>query len=109
MYKDVGAAIPESLILAQNLQKARAYSSSRGLYKKFFDNNPGHYLRFKALFEVADNWFHEKKYANAEAGFTEFIKYCDSQQSLTEEEKGWVKYYRQLALSRIKEIKSRAR
>lgn len=68
-------------------------------------NNPEHHLRF----EVADNWFHENKYANAGAGFSEFIKYCDSQQSLTEEERGWVKYYRQLALSRIKEIKNRTR
>ncbi len=105
MNKNLNVDIPEILVLAQELQKARDYYNSRNLYKKFFDNNPNHYLRFKALFEVADNWFHEKKYSNAEVAFVEFINYCDKQQSLTEQENDWIKYYRQLAMSRIKNIK----
>ncbi|HYF83479.1 MAG TPA: hypothetical protein VEB00_10695 [Clostridia bacterium] len=104
MHKDVDFHIPKSLVLAQELQKGRDYYNSRNLYNDFFINNQNHYLRFKALFEVADNWFHEKKYANAEISFSEFINYCDKQQNLTEQEKEWIKYYRQLALSRIKEI-----
>lgn len=105
MYGDKNSDVPESLVLAQELQKARDYHNSRHLYKQFFDNNPKHHLRFKALFEVADNWFHEKKYTNAGAAFVKFIEYCDNQQSLTEKEKEWIKYYKRLALSRIEAIK----
>ena len=104
MCTDKRSKIPEDLIFAQELQKARDYSSSRKLYKDFFDNNPDHYLRFKALFEVADNWYHQKNYEFAQKAFLKFIEYCNSQINLTEQENDWIKYYKRLAISRINSI-----
>lgn len=99
--------IPQKLILAQDFQKARQYSLSRNLYSEFFSDNPNHPLRFKALFEVTDNWFHEKKYMEALNGFNDFVKYCDAQENLTEEEVGWINAYKQLAVSRLNLVKTR--
>lgn len=96
--------IPETLVLAQDFQKARQYRLSRKLYSEFFSENPKHPLRFKALFEVADNWFHEKNAKEAIAGFLDFIEYCEGEKSFTDEEIGWINAYRKLAESRIQEV-----
>jgi len=96
--------IPEDLILAQALQKSRQYSLSRKLYADFFAGNPTHYLRFKALFEIADNWFHEKKYKEAEKAYIVFMEYCKAEENLSEEELSWIEAYRKLSESRLSKI-----
>lgn len=96
--------IPEILILAQELQKNYEYKLSRKLYKDFFVNNPSHYLRFKALFEVADNWYYEKKYKEAIKEYNEFINYCNTYTNISIQELGWINAYKKLAYIRIKNI-----
>lgn len=95
--------IPEILIKAQEMQKIGDYRLSMKMYKKFFENNPDHPLRFKALFEVADNCFHAGDYVNAKGKYERFLEYCAEQQ-ISFEERGWVEEYSKLAKSRIKMI-----
>ena len=96
--------IPDELIKANELQKIGDYRLSRTLYQKFFDCNPHHPLRFKALFEVADNLFHAGFYRDARNGYESFLSYCAEQTEVSEEEAGWVDAYTNLACSRIKTI-----
>lgn len=93
--------IPDELIKANELQKIGDYQLSQRLYQKFFDCNPQHPLRFKALFEVADNYFHAGCYQDAKKGYELFLSYCSEQKNLSEEESGWVDAYTKLAHSRI--------
>lgn len=99
--------IPNELILANELQKIGDYKLSRHLYQKFFDENPHHPLRFKALFEVADNFFHAKYYQDAKNGYELFLSYCAKQRHLSEEELGWIHAYTKLSYSRIKTIQQK--
>lgn len=92
------------LILAQELQKLRDYKHSREIYMQFFISNPKHYMRFKALFEVADNLYYEKNYDEAIKYYNDFLGYCDKQDSLTVEEISWINAYKELAKSRLKWI-----
>ena len=96
--------VPNSLVMAQTFQKAHDYSLSRKLYKDFFDNNPHHPLRFKALFEVADNLFYEKKYTEALKAYEDFISYCKAVDKPSLKDLGWINAYTALAHSRIKNI-----
>ncbi|URZ14072.1 tetratricopeptide repeat protein [Clostridium felsineum] len=96
--------ISQELILAQELQKSREYKRSRELYMHFFIEHPKHYLRFKALFEVADNLYYEKKYDEAVKSYNKFLNYCDEQYKLTSQEISWVNAYKNLSYSRIKAI-----
>lgn len=96
--------IPEMLILAQELQKSGDYKHSREMYMKFFSDNPRHYMRFKALFEVADNLYYEKSYNEAAQSYNNFLKYCDEQSSLTDQERSWINAYKDLAERRLKAI-----
>lgn len=99
--------IPDELIRANELQKIGDYKLSRNLYQKFFDCNPEHPLRFKALFEVADNFFHAGYYQDAKNGYELFLSYCAEQEKLSDEETGWVDAYTKLAYSRIKTIEQK--
>ncbi len=99
--------IPDELIRANELQKIGDYKLSGSLYQKFFDYNPQHPLRFKALFEVADNFFHAGCYEDARNGYELFLSYCAEQRSLSEEEAGWVSAYTKLSHSRIKTIEQK--
>ncbi len=96
--------ISEDLIRAQEFQKAGEYFLSMRLYRKFFDENPEHELRFKALFEVADNYFHAKQYKSAKVEYEKFVEYCSKQNNVEECEQGWIDAYVALAHSRIKRI-----
>lgn len=96
--------IPEMLVLAQELQKLRKYELSRKMYMKFFITHPKHYMRFKALFEVADNLYYEKKYDEAFECYNNFLKYCSKQDNLTDEEFGWINAYKELAKSRMMRV-----
>ena len=98
--------VPDELIQANELQKMGDYKLSRRLYQKFFDYNQQHPLRFKALFEVADNFFHAGCYQEARNGYDLFLSYCAEQSNLSEEELGWISAYTKLAYSRIKTIES---
>ena len=95
--------IPEILVKAQEMQKIGDYRLSLKLYREFFENNPSHPMRFKALFEVADNYYHAGAYDNAQIGYENFLDYC-GEQHLSSEESGWVKEYSRLAHSRLKQI-----
>ena len=95
---------PEMLIRAQELQKGGDYTYSRKLYNEFFECNDTHPLRFKALFEVTDNYFHAKDYKTAKHGYEEFLEYCSVQEDVTEQESGWIDAYTKLANSRLKII-----
>lgn len=97
--------IPTELLLAQEYQKLHHYQLSRDLYTIFFENNTHHHLRFKALFEVADNWFHEGECDKALSSYHGFIEYCDSQDGLTEVEQDWVNAYKRLTYSRIERMR----
>ncbi len=44
--------VPETLVMAQEFQKAHEYSLSRRLYKEFFVSHPNHYLRFKHFLKL---------------------------------------------------------
>lgn len=44
-----------------------------------FECNDTHPLRFKALFEVADNYYHAKDYKSAKSGYKNFLEYCSNQ------------------------------
>lgn len=96
--------IPEMLIRAQEFQKGGDYTYSRKLYKEFFECNDTHPLRFKALFEVADNYYHAKDYKSAKHGYEDFLEYCSVQEDVTEQESGWIDAYIKLANSRLKKI-----
>ena len=96
--------IPEMLIRAQELQKGGDYTYSRKLYKEFFELNDTHPLRFKAFFEVADNYFHAKDYKSAKQGYEDFLEYCLNQENTTEVELGWIGAYTKLAHSRLQLI-----
>ena len=96
--------IPQELIYANDLQRGGQYKASRERYTRFLDENPTHPLRFKSLFEVADNLFYEKQYAKATDAYRAFIRYCESQQNVTSEEQGWIETYLKLADSRMHEI-----
>lgn len=100
-------AIPEELILAQELQKAREFQLSRNCFQAFFNANPSHCLRFKALYEVADNYFHEGLYPDAQKAYIKFLDYCKEQSKITEAEKGWISAYTALAFSRMEKIEDR--
>jgi len=99
--------IPDELIKANELQKIGDYKLSRTLYQKFFDCNPQHPLRFKALFEVADNFFHAGCYQDAKNGYEFFLSYCAEQKEVSVEESGWVNAYTKLAYSRIKTMEQK--
>lgn len=96
--------IPEMLILAQALQKAGEYKRSRDIYMQFFTTHPKHFMRFKALFEVADNLYYEKKYDEAVECYNNFLNYCNEQDDLTDEEISWINAYKELTKSRFKRI-----
>lgn len=95
--------IPEILVKAQEMQKMGDYRLSMKLYRDFFENNPCHPMRFKALFEVADNYYHAGDYSNAKTGYESFLDYCNGQHP-SSEESGWVKEYSKLAHSRLEQI-----
>ncbi|WP_026659622.1 tetratricopeptide repeat protein [Butyrivibrio sp. AC2005] len=95
--------IPEILVKAQEMQKIGDYRLSMKLYRDFFENNSCHPLRFKALFEVADNYYHSGDYDSAQIGYNNFLDYCKGQ-SPSSDEIGWVKEYSKLARSRLKQI-----
>ena len=97
--------IPEELIRANELQKIGDYRLSGMLYKNFFYCNPQHPLRFKALFEVADNLFHAGSYRDAKKAYETFLSYCAQQTEVSEEEAGWISAYTKLSYSRIKSMK----
>lgn len=99
--------IPDELVQANELQKIGDYKLSGSLYQKFFECNPQHPLRFKALFEMADNLFHAGCYRDAKNGYERFLAYCDEQESLSEEELGWISAYTKLSYSRIKTIEQK--
>lgn len=99
--------IPNELIQANELQKMGDYKLSGRFYQKFFDDNPEHPLRFKALFEVADNFFHAGCYEEARNGYKLFLSYCAKQRNLSEEELGWICAYTKLSHSRIKTIEQK--
>ena len=99
--------IPDELIQANEQQKIGDYKLSRRLYQKFFDYNPQHPLRFKALFEVADNFFYAGCYQDARNGYELFLSYCAEQRNLSEEESGWISAYIKLSHSRIKTIEQK--
>lgn len=96
--------IPEILIRAQELQKGGDYTYSRKLYKEFFECNDTHPLRFKALFEVADNYYHAKDYKLAKQAYEVFLTYCSNQNIVTGEERGWIDAYTKLTYSRLEII-----
>lgn len=99
--------VPDELVQANELQKIGDYKLSGKLYKKFFDCNPQHPLRFKALFEVADNLFHAGYYQDAEKAYETFLSYTVQQKDLSEEEAGWVSAYTKLSHSRIRTIQQK--
>lgn len=74
------------------------------MYEEFFLNNQSHVLRFKALFEIADNIFYEGKYILAEKKYLEFIEYCISQDVCTKTEHSLVEAYVKLAKRRLIEM-----
>lgn len=98
--------VPEELIRAQEFQKAGDYLLSMRLYRRFFEENIGHELRFKALFEVADNYYHARKYTEAKQAYIYFLEYCSNQKTITLEEQKWIDAYVTLTHSRIKSIHS---
>ncbi len=97
--------VPEILLQAQELQKAGDYGLSKKLYRRFFEENPEHPLRFKALFEVADNCYHAADYSDAEQGYRFFLSYCLEQNNVSEEEHKWIDAYMALSYSRLENIK----
>ena len=97
---------PKELIQANDLQRGGQYSASRSLYTRFFEKNPTHPLRFKCLFEVADNLYYEGRYAEASEAYQTFLNYCENQQEISDEEAGWIVAYIKLANSRIHSCKS---
>ena len=97
-------SVPYELVIAQELQKAKKYKLSRESYMSFFTTNPSHILRFKALFEVADNYFHEGLYLEAVESYDKFLDYCNEQTEITEDEKDWVNAYTSLTISRKRTI-----
>ena len=97
---------PQELIQANDLQRGGHYSASRSLYARFFEENPTHPLRFKCLFEVADNLYYEERYAEASEAYQTFLNYCENQQEISDEEAGWIVAYIKLANSRIHSCKS---
>lgn len=105
MQKKVDVTVPKELILANELQKIGDYELSRKTYQDFFDANPMHILRFKALFEVADNLYHAGRYVEARQGYLKFLEYCASQEDLSADESGWVEAYTDLSNSRLRTIK----
>lgn len=96
--------IPEMLVIAQELQKAREYERSRDMYMKFFNTHPKHCMRFKALFEAADNLYYEEKYKEAAKAYNKFLKYCDEEDNPTDEEKSWIDAYKELSGRRLRFI-----
>ncbi|MCR4903742.1 MAG: tetratricopeptide repeat protein [Butyrivibrio sp.] len=96
--------VTEELIQANEYQKIGDYKLSAKIYQQFFNDNPDHPMRFKALFEVADNLYHDKKYDEAKKQYQFFLSYCADQQQITSEEKGWVDAYTKLAYSRLENI-----
>lgn len=62
-----------------------------------------HPLRFKALFEVADNYYHAGDYRSAIQGYQKFLDCCSSQLDTTEE-RGWIDAYTKLSRSRLTTI-----
>ena len=102
--RNMNKDIPDILIRAQELQKAGDYTYSCKLYKQFWENNDVHPLRFKALFEVADNYYHAGDYRSAMQGYQEFLDYCSTQLDTTTEERGWIDAYTKLAHSRLTTI-----
>ena len=77
------------------------------LYARFFEEKPTHPLRFKCLFEVADNLFYEGRYAEASAAYRTFLNYCEEQQEISDEEAYWIDAYIRLTNSRICNISNR--
>ena len=98
---------PQELIRANELQRGGHYAASGKLYARFFEENPSHPLRFKCLFEVADNLYYEERYAEASSAYQMFIKYCGDQKDISDEEAGWIDAYIKLANSRIDSINNR--
>ena len=98
---------PQELIRANDLQRGGHYAASGKLYARFFKKNPTHPLRFKCLFEVADNLYYEERYAEALDAYQAFINYCAGQQNTSDEEAGWIDAYIKLANSRIYSINNR--
>lgn len=97
--------VPQQLVFANDLQRAGEYAASRKYYRQFFEEHPEHTLRFKALFEIGDNYYYEKNKKKAREAYQEFQRYCSSQEELTQEEEGWVQAYQRLAQSRLSELK----
>ena len=108
MEKMTNVSVPEELIQANELQKIGDYELSRKIYQSFFESNPTHIMRFKALFEVADNFYHAGRYVEAQQGYQKFLEYCISQNNLTVDESGWVEAYTELSNSRLQTIKNRS-
>lgn len=52
--------VPQQLVFANDLQRGGEYAASRKCYRQFFEEHPVHILRFKALFEIGDNYYYEK-------------------------------------------------
>lgn len=100
MYIDV----PQILIRAQEFQKFKQYDISRKLYYEFFTLNSNHPLRFKALFEIAENYFYEKNYKMALRAYLDYEQYCNSHITLSTEEELWIKGYKKLLETRFNEI-----
>lgn len=105
--KGIELDTPQELIRANDLQRGGHYAASGKLYARFFEENPKHPLRFKCLFEVADNLYYEKRYAEALEVYQTFIHYCEGQQDISDEEAGWIDAYIKLANSRIDSINNR--
>ena len=82
--------IPPELVFANDLQRGGHYATSGKIYQKFFDEYPSHPLRFKCLYEVADNLFYEKKYRMAKEAYHKFMTYCEQQDVITEDERSWI-------------------
>ena len=96
--------IPALLILANDLQRAGEFAASRKCYQQYLEEYPGTCLCYKALFEVADNYFYEKEKEKARKAYGDFLAYCKEQPPATEEETGWVKAYTALTKSRLKTL-----
>ncbi len=96
--------VPQELVFANDMQRAGDYQLSRKYYKKFLLESPTHPLRFKAFFEIADNYFYENNFVKTREVYRQFQVYCKAQVQLTEEESGWVDAYSRLVMSRLQKI-----
>lgn len=93
--------IPKAIILAQEFQKAGDYENSIKLYNEFFHSHENHPLRIKALFEIADNYYHNKDYQSAKEQYRYFVEYCGSQEFECDKEYELCKAYVDLSNSRL--------